>query len=371
MQYRRMPIEIESPEGLGYEKIHCNLSESSFTDQRLSDLNISINNLLLFYGDHKGKPELRELIASETGLSPNDILITPGAAPALFIVNTSLLEKNDHIVIAKTNYATNIETPRAIGCNISLLNLRFEDNYAIDVNELENVIKPETKLVSLTYPHNPTGVTISEETLRRIIDIIEKKGIYLLLDETYRDMSFQPPPPIASTLSPKVITVTSMSKSYGLPGIRMGWIICKDAKLMETFLAAKEQIFITNSVVDEEIAYQYLLNKKKFFPEVRKTLLQNFDILKKFMQEQSFLEWVEPQGGCVCFPRIKKDVAIDTKKFYDSLLNKYSTYVGRGGWFEEDDRYMRIGYGWDKKEKLEKGLGNIIKAIEESVVSGE
>jgi len=284
-------------------------------------------------------------------------------------VNTSLLEKNDHIVIAKTNYATNIETPRAIGCNISLLNLRFEDNYAIDVNEMENLIKPETKLVSLTYPHNPTGVTIGEETLRRIIDITEKKGIYLLLDETYRDMSFQPPPPIAATLSSKVITVTSMSKSYGLPGIRMGWIICKDVKLMETFLAAKEQIFITNSVVNEEIAYQYLLNKNKFFPEVRKTLLQNFDMLKKFMEQQTFMEWVEPQGGCVCFPRIKKDIIIDTKKFYDLLLNKYSTYVGRGGWFEEDDRYMRIGYGWDKKEKLEKGLGNILKAIEESVLS--
>jgi len=371
MQYRRMPIEIESPEGFGYEKIDCNLSESSFTDQRLSDLGISLNDLLLYYGDHKGKSELREFIASQVSLSPDDILITPGAAPALFIVNTALLEKNDHIVVAKTNYATNIETPRAIGCNISLLNLRFEDNYAIDVDQMEKLIKPETKLVSLTYPHNPTGVTISEETLSRIVDTIEKKRIYLLLDETYRDMSFQAPPPIGATLSPRVISVSSMSKSYGLPGIRMGWIICKDTKLMESFLAAKEQILITNSVIDEEIAHQYLLNKKKFFPGVRKILLQNFEILKKFMHGQTLLEWVEPQGGCVCFPRIKRGIKIDTNKFYDILLNKYSTYVGRGGWFEEDDRYMRIGYGWEKKEKLEKGLGNIIKAIEESVVSGE
>jgi len=361
-----MPIEIESPEGFGYEKIDCTLSESSFTDQRLSDLGISINDLLLYYGDHKGKSELREFIASQIGLSPDDILITPGAAPALFILNTALLEKNDHLVIAKTNYATNIETPRAIGCNISLLNLRFEDNYAIDVDEMKDLIKPETKLVSLTYPHNPTGVTISEEVLREIISIIEKKGIFLLLDETYRDMSFQPPLPIAATLSPRVISVTSMSKSYGLPGIRMGWIICKDVKLMETLLAAKEQILITNSVIDEEIAYQYLLSKQKFFPNVRKILLQNFEILKKFMREQSFLEWVEPQGGCVCFPRVKEEININTNKFYDILLNKYSTYVGRGGWFDEDDRYMRIGYGWEKKEKLEKGLGNIIKAIEES-----
>jgi aspartate/methionine/tyrosine aminotransferase len=248
-----------------------------------------------------------------------------------------------------------------------MLNLQFERNYAIDMSELEKLIKPTTKLVSLTYPHNPTGATINEDTLRNIINLIEKKGVYLLLDETYRDMSFQPPPPVAATFSSRVISVSSMSKSYGLPGIRMGWIICRDEKLMQTFLAAKEQILITNSVIDEEIAYQYLLKKEILLPKVQHVLLQNFGIVKKFMREQRFLEWVEPQGGCVCFPRIKKEIIVDTKKFYELLINKYSTYVGRGGWFEENDRYMRIGYGWEQQEKLEKGLNNIVSAIGESL----
>jgi len=79
------------------------------------------------------------------------------------------------------------------------------------------------------------------------------------------------------------------------------------------------------------------------------------------------LEWIEPLGGCVCFPRIKKNISVDIDKFHDVLLNKYSTYVGRGHWFEEDGRYMRIGYSWDKTEKLEKGLSNILKAIEEAI----
>ena len=78
------------------------------------------------------------------------------------------------------------------------------------------------------------------------------------------------------------------------------------------------------------------------------------------------LEWIEPQGGCVCFPRIKKEININTDQFHEVLLHKYSTYVGRGHWFEEDDRYMRIGYSWDAKEKLQKGLENILKAIEET-----
>ncbi len=364
MQYRRMPIEIESPEEYGYKNIECNLSESSFTDQRLSDLSINLNDLVLFYGDHKGKPELRTLIADEAKLIAENILITAGAATALFIVATALLEKGDHLVVVKTNYATNIETPRAIGADISYIKLAFENDYAIDINELEQLITPVTKLVSLTYPHNPTGAMIDEATLEKIISIIEQKNTYLLLDETYRDMCFVQPLPVAATLSQRVISISSMSKSYGLPGIRIGWLMCRNKQLMQTFLAAKEQIYITNSVVDEEIAYQYLRNKEKLFAPVKATILNNFKIIKNFMQQQDLLEWIEPKGGCVCFPRIMKNIAINAAKFHEVLLHTYSTYVGRGHWFEEDDRYMRIGYSWDKTEKLQQGLSNIIKAIE-------
>lgn len=366
MIYKRMPIEIEAPEGFGYENIDCNLSESSFTDQRLGDLGITINDLLLLYGDHKGKPELRALIAEEGSFMPDEVLITSGAATALFIVATSLLAKNDHAVIAKTNYATNIETPRAIGADLSFLNLPFENGFDLNIDELDKLITDKTTLVSLTYPHNPTGVLISEAKLTAIINLINRKGTYLLLDETYREMSFGPKLPVAATLSDRVISISSMSKSYGLPGIRIGWIVCKNKVLMETFLAAKEQICITNSVVDEAIAYQYLLRKEQFFAPVQATILANFGILKAFMAGQNVLEWVEPQGGCVCFPRIKADIDLDTDRFHDILLNTYATYVGRGHWFETDPRYIRIGYSWDTSEKLQKGLGNILKAIDEA-----
>ncbi len=361
-----MPIEIEAPEGFGYENIDCNLSESSFTDQKLGDLGINLNDLLLLYGDHKGKPELRELIAQEGHFTPDEVLITSGAATALFIIATALLDKKDHAVIAKTNYATNIETPRAVGADLSFLNLTFENGFELDMAELETLITEKTKLVSLTYPHNPTGVLISEAKLTAIIELVERKGTWLLLDETYRDMSFGPKLPIAATLSDRVISVSSMSKSYGLPGIRIGWILCKNKALMETFLAAKEQICITNSVVDEAIAYQYLLQKERLFAPVQATILANFGILKTFMAGQNVLEWVEPQGGCVCFPRIKAEIELDTDRFHDILLNTYATYVGRGHWFEADPRYLRIGYSWDTSEKLQKGLGNILKAIDEA-----
>jgi len=247
--------------------------------------------------------------------------------------------------------------------------MNFDDGYELNLSELEQLITSDTKLVSLTYPHNPTGAVITEEKLRQLVKLIERKNTYLLLDETYRDMSFEEAPPLAASLSDKVISVSSMSKSYGLPGIRIGWIISQNKKLMETFLAAKEQIFITNSVVDEEIAFQYLKNKNQHLKSVKKTILKNFTVLKEFMNKQTVLEWVEPKGGCVAFVRIKKEIEIDTSKFHQVLLDKYKTYVGRGHWFEEDDRYFRIGYSWDNTEKLEKGLSNILKTIDQLRVS--
>ena len=259
--------------------------------------------------------------------------------------------------------APNLETPRAIGAKASYLNLRFEDGFQLDLKELEKLITKKTKLVSITYPHNPTGVLINEAKLKAIIELIERKGTHLLVDETYREMSFVEKLPVAATLSDKVISISSMSKSYGLPGIRIGWILSKNARLMETFLAAKEQICITNSVIDEEIAYQYLLNKKAHFEPVRATILKNFGILKDFIVTQNVLEWVEPQGGCVCFPRVKSDINVDMTKFHDILLNKYATYIGRGHWFEEEARYIRIGYSWDTSERLKRGLNNILLAL--------
>src|SRR6478609_7126756 len=135
MRYRRMPIEVESPEQLGYDTITNNLSESSVTDRRLSDLGIDLDldDLLLCYGDHLGDPVLREAVASQgEGLTADDILVTAGAAPALFAVATSLLEPGDHAVVIRTNYATNLETPRAIGAVLDIVDLRFDDEWQLD-----------------------------------------------------------------------------------------------------------------------------------------------------------------------------------------------------------------------------------------------
>lgn len=369
MRYRRMPIEVESPEEFGYDRIRCNLAESSFADARFSELGVKLDELVLMYHDHRGHRGLRELVAEDLGVRPDQVLTTVGAAAALFMIATSQLERGDHLVVMRPNYATNLETPRAIGCDISFLDVRFEDGWQLDVARLEALLRPSTKLVSLTCPHNPTGAVLSESTLRAAAALCEARGIYLLVDETYREMTYGGPRPAAVTMSERVISVSSLSKTYGLPGIRMGWLATRDPGLYETLLAAKEQIFICGSIVDEEIACQALSRRAQWLPAIQARIDAAFRTTRDWMASQQDLEWVEPAGGVVCFPRMRSEQPgtaprhLDVERFYRVLLEEYGTVVGPGHWFEQPKHSFRLGYGWPTPEALAQGLDSITKAL--------
>jgi len=368
VKYRRMPIEEESPEQLGYDKIRFNLTESSVRDRSLADLGIEVGDMLLFYGDHAGNDTFRELIAAQSGaagggVGRDDVLVTAGAAQALFIIATSLLDKGDHLVVVRPNYATNIETPRAIEADISYLDLTFEEGFRIDTDRLMALVTPRTRYVSITLPHNPTGVTMSEADLRSVVGRVEAAGCRLLVDETYREMTFGDPLPVAATLSDRAVSVSSLSKTYGIPGIRSGWLVCCDRELMATFLAAKEQIGICGSVVDEEIAARAFAQRDAWLPQINAHIRRRFEVVSSWMAGEELMEWVEPQGGCVCFPRIKPDVPVDVDEFYRTLNDRRGAYVGPGHWFEQSRRHMRVGYGWPLDDELEGGLAAISSSV--------
>lgn len=363
MRYERMPIEIESPEQMGYSNVRYNLTESSFSDARLAGLGRGLDRLLLCYGDHKGDPRLRRLVADEAGVSPEEVLVTPGAAAALFIVATSLLEKGDRVLVEHPNYATNIVTPRAIGAEIDFIDLEFERGFRPDLERLERMVRPRTRYVSVTTPHNPTGTQLSRAELDALLRIVARRKTLLLVDETYRDMSFDRRLPCAAALSKRAVSVCSLSKTYGLPGIRVGWLICRDKKLMEIFLAAKEQMLICGSVLDEEVAARFLARRQARLPEFERAIRRKRAILKDWFAGQDDLEWVEPVAGVVSFPRIKKGSRVDPEAFYRLLNGRFKTFVGPGHWFEMDRRYMRIGFGWPTESDLAQGLRNISRAL--------
>ena len=363
MKYVRMPIEVESPEEIGYNRIQYNLSESSITDQRLSDLGLALPDIPLVYNEHRGSESLRNLIIDgAAGLSAADVLITEGAAGALFIVSTALLSSKDHLVVVRPNYATNIETPRAIGCDISFLDLSFDQEFKLDIAALRALVRPETKVISITCPHNPTGVMLSEAELRQVVNLARENGSFLVVDETYRDLSMDIALPLAASLGPHVISVSSLSKAYGVPGIRLGWLITSNPQLQELFLAAKEQITICGSVLHEWIGENILINRRVILDARLKEMRRRRQTVEDWVHDEDLLSWVRPAGGVVCFPRMREMPPGGTDAFYKRLMD-HGTYVGPGHWFEMPDTYFRLGYGWSSASELEHGLLGISQAL--------
>lgn len=355
-----MPIEAESPEELGYYTIKYNLAESSVRDIDLSEINVS-KKTLLCYGSHRGKDELRKLIAKEYFSEDiNNVLLTQGAASALFIIHTTLLKANDEIIVLHPNYATNLETPYAIGCKIKPVELKFEKQFNLKSEDVLSKITNRTKLVSLTNPHNPTGKIFSADVLGNIISYCTKRKIFILVDETYKDIPF--PNYVHQVLNDSsfLIRVSSLSKAYGVPGIRIGWIYSSNNSLMEKFLAAKEQIVICNSVIDEEIAFQILKKKKIILNKVAKDISANYNILTQWLKGQNVVDYVLPNAGVVMMPKLKS--SIPAKKFYAELLTKHNAYIGPGHWFQMSDRFSRLGFGWATIAEIKKGLAAIQKS---------
>ncbi len=369
MQYKRMPIEMESPEEKGYDSILYNLAESSVTDLTFNELNLQLGDLKLEYIPHRGHTKLRQLLAAEAGgLHSDQVLLTNGAAGALFIVNTALLTPTDHLIVVRPNYATNIQVPVTIGCSITYIDLLFEESWRVNINAIEAAITPATRLISITTPHNPTGMVMTMEELQALIALAEKRDLHLLVDETYRDTCFKTPYLVIASLSKKVISVSSLSKAYGLPGLRMGWLITQDEALMEQFLAAKEMMYISNPALDEEVAFQFYGQKEKFATAINQKAMENFKLLTAWLQQEAALEYVLPRGGVVCFPRFKHPDTIDIPRFYETLLQQYKTMVGPGHWFAMPDAYMRIGFGWAGKTAFEQGLMHVSEAIATSTL---
>ncbi|HYL51934.1 MAG TPA: aminotransferase class I/II-fold pyridoxal phosphate-dependent enzyme [Acidimicrobiia bacterium] len=362
-----MPIEIESPEQLGYDTIANNLSESSVSDRRLAELGIdlgpdgplALDDLLLCYGDHMGDPVLREAVAAQgDGLCADDVVVTPGAAAALFAAATSLLEPGDHAVAVRTNYATNLETPRAIGAVLDVVDLAYEDDWQLDPMRVEQLVHPGvTRVISVTCPHNPTGTVFDVEVLRALVETAERSGAVLLVDETYRDLTHGSPPlPMAATLSPRAISVSSMSKAYGLPGLRIGWAVCRDPQLAEMLLAAKEQMVICGATLDEAIAGRVHADRARILPPIIDEVRARLGIVREWMNDQETFEWVEPSAGVVGLVRFAPGLSVDIGRFYEVLLKEHGTYVGPGHWFELDDRHFRLGFGWPSESELRAGL---------------
>ncbi|KAI0545622.1 putative aspartate aminotransferase [Xylaria curta] len=369
MHYQRMTIEKEAPEEVGVV-IKYNLSESAVSDQTLDSLGIKIpSDTVLTYTEHKGSHKIRSLVAEtcKGSVTAEDVLVTAGASTSLFIIKTAILGSQDHVVITRPNYATNLEIPRSIGCDITFVDLDFESQFQLDVDRIAEAVRPgATRLISICSPNNPTGAMCSASELRSLAAIAKEAGCYLLIDETYADLGYSEDSkvPRGAELGSHVITVSSMSKAYGVPGIRVGWLVTTDSTLMERFLAAKEQISISGSVIDELVAEQILAQRARLLQATISDMRCRRDFVGAWVeQHRDLIDWVKPEAGVMCFIKIKCSLDGGLKAFYKRLLDKHGVYIGRGSWFERDDSFFRLGYGWPTWEELQTGLKAIVQEL--------
>jgi aspartate/methionine/tyrosine aminotransferase len=341
-------------------EVDYDIGESGMKFLKVADLGIDLDEIELRYGYHLGGPELREEISSLYGLTKENVAVTTGASESNFAVIAHLVGSDKHMIVEHPTYPSLYEVPRSLNLDLSLLHLKWEDGFKPDVDKLRALIKPNTRLITLTHPNNPTGSQIDEKSLLEIIEIAESNDIYIMLDETYRDLTFKEPPPLAATLSKNAISLTSMSKVYGVPGIRIGWAVA-DKPIIEGIRAVREQVTICNSSLGEAIALGVLQRRKGILPKIKSRVLSNYAILKEWMGKQSWLEWIEPEGGVVCAPRLR--MGGSTMKLCKLLVEKYRTFVVPGYGLEMDD-YFRLGYG-GSEEELVKGLEKLNQALAE------
>jgi aspartate/methionine/tyrosine aminotransferase len=364
MWFERMSLEVWFDD---YQYlIENDIGESAVKFLTVEELGIDLNQVALRYGHHTGEPNLRECIARQyAGLSAEHIVVTSGASEAIFSLNAALVKPGDHVIVEHPNYPSLYDIPESLGCDVSLYALQYDKHFKPDLEELEALMTAETRMISFTHPNNPTGSMISVAELEALVQFCEDHDVYLLFDETYRDLDFENALPPAATLSPRAISISTMSKCYGLPGIRIGWLAARDPSILDAILTIREQVTITNNALGEAIALHVLSDREKYLNKARQHVEANRKLVTEWIENHAAFEWVAPEAGVVGLPRIKEGIAVDPETLYRRLAEKYKTFAVPGRCFGLDNRHFRLGFGATRDE-IRQGLKNLDSALAES-----
>ncbi|WP_405070225.1 pyridoxal phosphate-dependent aminotransferase [Kribbella sp. NBC_01510] len=262
-------------------------------------------SLALGYTETRGLPVLRaEIAATYSDADPEDILCFAGAEEAIYLAMRTLLEPSDHVVVLTPNYQAAETIPLSV-CEVTGVALRPEDDWALDVDAIERVLRPNTRMVSVNFPNNPTGAVPSLDSWHRLVRLCDERGITLFSDEVYRGLELEIPSlPQATDLSGTALSLNVMSKAYGLPGLRIGWIACRDRAVLDKLEWAKHYTTICNSAPSEVLALIALRARENLLDRNRRIVAENLPVFGRFFARYPALfEFTPPDGGCVCFPR--------------------------------------------------------------------
>ncbi|KAI9376684.1 hypothetical protein BJX61DRAFT_530689 [Aspergillus egyptiacus] len=344
-----------------------------------------ILNRKLTYGAIPGSEKLRTTLANlysvrtPTPLPPDNILATPGAIQANFLLLYTLVGPGDHVICHYPTYQQLYSVPESLGADVSLWKSKEADGWKLDTKELQELIRPNTKLIILNNPQNPTGAIIPQGTLDEIVEIARDSSIYVLCDEVYRPLfhSISPmepefPSSVLSLGYDRAIVTGSMSKAYSLAGIRLGWIASRDRSVIEACASARDYTTISVSQLDDAVA-SYALAPTCIHALLKRNLelgRTNVALLEKFIEAHRWAcDWVKPRAGTTAFVRFNKmGKPVNDVSFCDMLLERTgvmfvpgSSCFGNG---EEFHGYVRIGYACETRV-LEEGLAALATFLED------
>lgn len=312
-------------------------------------------------GPHEeGYPPLVEAIAARYGVPTESVAVASGASGANFLVCAALLRPGDEVVVEEPAYDPLLAVPRLLGARIRRFRRRFEDGFRVDPDEVARAMTPATRLVILTNLHNPTGVYTPPGALQAVGEVAERVGARVLVDEVYLESAPGLDPQPAVHLSPTFISTSSLTKAYGLSGLRAGWALA-EPEVAEKLRRVRDVVDVVGSFPSEVLAALAFRNLEALQRRARSILEPNSAQARGFLEAHPMLEWVAPSGGSVVFPRMKG--CADSGPFVAFLAERYETGVVPGRFFEAP-AHFRIALG-GSADTLQKGLESLSRALDE------
>jgi aspartate/methionine/tyrosine aminotransferase len=300
----------------------------------------------LGYSEARGTHELRaELASTYANTGPDNVLVTTGAIEANFLLFNVLLQAGDHVVAVHPAYQQLYSVPRAIGCEVDLWRLTPENGFRFDLDDLERLVRPETKLIVINTPHNPTGAALTEEELRGIYALAAASDAWLLCDEAYRWLELPggaPGTPPGRDLGQRAISTGTFSKPFGLPGLRIGWLVAPE-EIVEACWRTRDYVSLSPGKLNDAMALHALRNRAAVVARNRKIVQENLATVEVWLERnREFVRWVPPKGGLLALLAYTLD--IPSMDLANRLADEYSVMLAPGSAFDYE-HHLRIGLG--------------------------
>jgi aspartate/methionine/tyrosine aminotransferase len=336
-----------------------NLATSGLDNLKLKDLQASLNELEITGDTGYGYEPLINLLARRFRVDARSVVSAAGTSFANHLALAALINPGDEILFESPAYEPMLATAEYLGATVNRFQRRFETSFAVLPQELERQLNSRTRLVVMTNFHNPSGVWIDQQTLKEVGDLAKKYNARVLVDEVYLEMLFAESPQSAFHLGEQFVVTSSLTKAFGLSGLRCGWILA-EPELAERIWRLNDLFAATPVHAGERLSVIALNQLPAIAARAKSRLDKHRSLLNQFLDSRDDLESIRPEFGSIMFPRVKSE---SCEQLVGLLREKYETSVVPGRFFEMP-AHFRIGIGGDSESFVE-GLDRLGQALDE------